>query len=297
MQSLPRTIRLLILLWAVLPVSCKPPDRHLIHPTAVPSQVQTWSDDITRGPLAIHLEWAKPPESGPFPTVLVHPDGGNTAVKMRGVIWDLASHGYLAVAASYRRLLHGTYRWTLFPWRQEQDVTAVLNILQDHPLVDPDRLAVLGFSQGGVFSLLMAARFPTIKAVVAYYPVTDFAHWFAHPRPLVRRIVFGIIKWYFRRQSGARSKTEFEAMLRQASPLHQAEHITAPVLLIHGARDDTAPLAESRRLADRLEALGREVKLLVIPEGHHVFNFKQPAQARRAWRASLAWLARHLDRD
>ena len=276
-------------------LACQLPNHHLIHPREVPTQIQTWVEDVVQGPLAIHLEWARPAGSGPFPAVLVHPDGGSTAVQMRGVIWDLASHGYLVVAADYRRLLRGKYRRTLFPWRATAEVTAALELLRSHPLADPQRLAALGFSQGGVFSLLLAARVPEIKAVVAYYPVTDFAQWFAYHRPNpLQRLAFRVIRWHFRRQSEARNEAEFQAMLRQASPLSQAEDIVAPVLLIHGERDGAAPVEESQRLAAYLATLGREVELLVIEGGLHVFNFKQPEQATRAWQATLQWLARHL---
>ena len=281
--------------WLGLLASCQPPNHHLIHPTEVPFQVQTWAEDVVRGALAIHLEWAKPYGRGPFPTVLVHPDGGSTAQQMRGVIWDLGQRGYVAVAADYRRLRHGTYRRTLFPWRNEAEITTVLDLLKIHPEVDTTRLAAIGFSQGGIFSLLIAARAPEIKAVVAYYPVTDFAQWLASPRPNpLQRFVFAMIRRHFRRQSGAHSEEEFQAMLHKASPLHQVEHIRAPVLLIHGDQDGAAPVAESKRLATRLVALDREVELMVIANGHHVFNFKHPEQATRAWQATVQWLDHHL---
>jgi dienelactone hydrolase len=292
-KSVTRWLLLLVYMGSL--VSCQLPDHHLIHPKNVPPQVCTWTEKVEKGQLSIYLEWAKPQGPGPFPAVLVHPDGGSTAMKMRGVIWDLARHGYLAVSAGYRRLLRGRYRRTLFPWRAEADVTAALEILRAHPLVDTERLAALGFSQGGVFSLLIAAHAADVKAVVAYYPVTDFPHWFAYHRPNpLRRFVSHVTRWYFRRESGARNEAEFQAILRKASPLYQAESILAPVLLIHGDRDGTAPVEESQRLAARLAALGRQVELLVIEEGHHVFNFKQPAQATHAWQASLRWLAWHL---
>jgi len=276
-------------------LSCQSPDHHLIHPTAIPPQVCTGTEIITTGPLRIRLEWAQPVGPGPFPAVLVHPDGGSTAHKMRGVLWDLASHGYLALAADYQRLSAGKYRRTLFPWRDASEVTAALAVLRMHPLADPNRLAALGFSQGGIFSLLMAAQAPEIKAVVAYYPVTDFLQWFAYPRPhLLQRLVFRMIRWYFRQQSGARNELEFQEILREASPLYKAERIMAPVLLIHGDRDGAAPVEESRRLAMRLAGLGREVDLVVMEGGRHVFNFKQPELAARAWQATLQWLARHL---
>jgi dienelactone hydrolase len=281
--------------WLGLLTSCQPPNHHLIHPTEVPFQVQTWAEDVIRGSLSIHLEWAKPYGRGPFPTVLVHPDGGSTALQMRGVIWDLAQRGYMAVAADYRRLRHGAYRRTLFPWRDEAEITTVLDLLKIHPDVDTTHLAAIGFSQGGIFSLLIAARAPEIKAVVAYYPVTDFAQWFASPRPNpLQRFVFAMIRRHFRRQSGARSEEEFQAILRRASPLYQVEQMRVPVLLIHGDQDGAAPVAESERLAAHLMALDREVELLVIANGRHVFNFKHPEQATQAWQTTVQWLDHHL---
>src|SRR4029453_11270040 len=83
-------------------------------------------------------------------------------------------------------------------------------------------------------------------------------------------------------------------VLHKAPPLYQAEPIQVPVLLIHGDQDGAAPVYESRRLAARLAALGRDVDLVVIAGGYHVFNFKQPAQAQAAWQITLQWLARHL---
>jgi len=276
-------------------VSCQLPDRYLIHPKEVPPQVYTWVEDVDKGPLRLHLEWARPAGAGPFPTVLVHPDGSATASDMRGVIWDLASRGYLAVAADYRRLREGTYRRTLFPWCNEADSTTVLEVLRAQPLVDPQRLAALGFSQGGIFSLLLAAQAPDVKAVVAYYPVTDFPQWLAAPRAnLLERLVFSMIREYFRRAAEGCTEETLQTVLQKASPLYQAERIQAPVLLLHGDQDGAAPVAESRRLAARLAALGRDVELVVIADGRHVFNFKHPAQAQYAWQVTLQWLARHL---
>ena len=240
-------------------LSCQPPNHHLIHPKDVPPQVQTWVEE-TEGD-RYSSTWSGPGlQAGPFPAVLVHPDGGSTALKMRGVVWDLACHGYLAVAADYRRLLQGKYRRTLFPWREEAESTVALELLQAHPLVDPNRLAALGFSQGGIFSLLIAARAPEIKAVVAYYPVTDFVQWFAYSRPNpLQRLAFRVIRWHFRRQSGAHNERNFRLSYSKPRRSIQAEHILAPVLLLHGDRDGAAPVEESRRLAERLVALRRQV--------------------------------------
>jgi len=275
-------------------VSCL--NYHLIHPEVVPPRVITWADEVKSGQMLIHLEWAGPAGPGPFPTVLVHPDAGHLARHMRGVIWDLASQGYLAVAADYRRMIGARYRRSLFAWRENSDVTAALEAARSDPRVDGSRLAALGFSQGGVFSLLIAAQAPDIRAVVAYYPVTDFKHWLSRPKPRAwHRLEFHAFESYFRRQSGARDDAEFQQMLGRASPLDQAHSIRAPVLLIHGDRDTTTPLEESERLASRLRELGREVDLLVIHDAGHVFNFKDRAKASNAWGTTLSWLRRRLE--
>lgn len=283
----------LLLSWSVLSLSCL--KHHLAYPNEAPPRVITWTNEARSGSMLIHLEWASPPGTGPFPTVLVHPHGGHEARHMDGVLWDLASHGYLAVAADYRRRFGGKFRRSLFPWREVADATAALEVVRSDPRVDRFRLATLGFSQGGVFSLLIAARAPDVRAVVAYYPVTDFKHWLFDRHPSSRRRhLRHIVESYFRRQSGARDDAEFQQMLSRASPFDQAESIRASVLLVHGDRDRTVPLEESERLAARLRELGREVDLLVVRDAGHVFNFKDKDQAASAWKVALAWLARHL---
>jgi len=217
--------------------------------------------------------------------VLVHPDGSATAADMRGVLWDLARQGYLAVAVDYRRRHDGTYQRTLFPWCEETEMLAVLEVVRTQLGVDGQRLAALGFSQGGIFSLLLAAHSPVIKAVVAYYPVTDFPRWLAAPRaPLLKRLVFHFIREYFRRDAERCPALPFQTVLDNASAFYQAERIEVPVLLIHGDQDGAAPVEESRRLVARLAVLGRDVELVVIAGGHHVFNFKQSTQAQRPGR-------------
>jgi dienelactone hydrolase len=268
---------------------------HLIYPDKVPHQVTASSEDIVRGDLKIHMEWAIPEGEGPFPSVLVHPDAGHQARHLRGVIWDLASRGYLAAAADYRRLLNGRYRRSLFAWRDRADPKQAIAILRANPKVDRRRIALLGFSQGGVFSLLIAAQDPDVAAVVAYYPVTDFGQWLSADQPgKMRRWIFRMIEGHFRRKSGARNEAEFQEILKAASAYQQAESIRAPVLLIHGDADTSAPVEESRRMAGKLNELGREVELVVIPGGRHVFNFYDAPTARQAWEATLAFLARHL---
>ena len=284
---------LVVACYAASAWSC--PDPYLLHPEVAPAGVVSWPQDAEKGPLRIHLEWACPAGPGPFPSILVHPYGGGTADEMRGVGWDLAGRGYLAVAADYRREIGGELRRNLLPWRSPADVTASLEVILGDRRVDRQRLAAIGFSQGGVFSLLIAAHSPDIRTVVAYYPVTDFASWLDQRRENPgRRLAFRLIRRYFRKQAGAKDDAELDRTLAAASPLQKADRIRVPTLLVHGDRDRSAPLSESERLRDRLSELGTEVELLVIEDAGHVFNFRRIEPAEEAWQATVEWLDRHL---
>jgi dienelactone hydrolase len=271
-------------------------NHYLVYPDRPPAGVASWSDDVVVERLLIHLEGVQPSGDGPFPTVIVLPEGGKRAHDMQGVTWDLAAHGYGAVAADYQRCEDAGCRRSLFAWRSPADAAAIVDVVQRYAVVDPQRIGLLGFSQGGVYSLLIAAYAPErIKAVVSYYPVTDFPHWLdKREAGFGQRFAFHFVRWYFRRESGAQSDAEFEQLLTAASPYFVAEKIQAPVLLIHGERDTTAPVEESQRMADRLSA---PVELLVIPGAVHIFNFRQPREAALARDATLGWFDRYLRTD
>jgi dienelactone hydrolase len=273
-------------------------NHYLVHSRRPPSGAHRWSEVVTSGTLRMHLEWVRPAKLGPLPVVVVHPEAGYRASAMRGVLNDLAEAGYLAVAADYQRRKGLRWRQSLFPWQDPRDPKRVMDRVRAHPDVDPERIGLLGFSQGGVFSLLIAAYDGGAAAVVAYYPVTDFERWLeASGAGLGRRLVFGLIRIGFRRASGARSDEELQVLLRRASPFWQARSIRAPVLLVHGDRDGSAGIEESRRLARRLGDLKRPVELLVIRGGMHVFNFRDRTQADLAWDATVRFFGRHLQSD
>lgn len=272
------------------------PNHYLGHPASAPAGVVTWVDDVTSDGFRIHVRGARPPGAGPFPAVIVLPEAGKTAEDMEPIAWDLATSGYVALGADYERLTNGEYQTQLFPWRSSGDIDAIFTVLARYPEVDQQRIGLLGFSQGGVLALLIAAHAPQrVQAVVSYYPVTDFPAWLAKENgSLWQRFSFFFVRRYFRQESGARSDAEFQRMLEAASPYFVAAAIEAPVLLVHGDQDTTAPIEESRRMAERLADLGKPVRLLVIPGGVHIFNFRQPEAERVAWHATLEWFDRYL---
>src|SRR5689334_20508176 len=144
----------------LLLVGCAATDHNLIHPDRPAPGIVTWSGDFARDELKMHIEGARPPGKGPFPTVLVLPEEEATAADMHGVIWDLAAHGYVGIAADYERRIEGEWRRNMFAWRSSSDLTLPIDVTRAYPEADPSRIGALGFSEGAVVSLLMAAHDP-----------------------------------------------------------------------------------------------------------------------------------------
>jgi dipeptidyl aminopeptidase/acylaminoacyl peptidase len=63
--------------------------------------------------------------------------------------------------------------------------------------------------------------------------------------------------------------------------------LAVPVLLVHGALDDTVPVSVAERFALFAEAAGDEVALDVFPEGDHMGHI-DPADPM--WEAAARWL-------
>lgn len=291
--SVPRLRAVLVLAAAIASGGCM--NHYVLHPEADPPGVRSWSQTTRVGDVQLALEWAAPRGDGPYPGVLVHPAGGRTAEDLQGVVRGFADAGYIAVAADYKRFIDGKPRRSMYPWHTLEEMRASVTTLLDDPRTDRDRIAAVGYSQGGIFSLLIAAQAPEIRAIVAYYPVTDFNTWFAanEGRGIRKLIMRGFLR-QIKKSSGAETDEELAAVLDRASPMTYVDQLTSPILLVHGALDTSAPPEESERLAARLRELGRDVEVEILPTAGHVFNFKDEALAREAWATTLDFLERKL---
>ena len=112
-----------------------------------------------------------PPGPGPFPAVIVlsGSDGGLTQRRPK----VLAAHGYAVLSLpyfNYTSPLDGTALPTDTVDLPLEYFGKAIDWLQAQPAVDPDRIGMYGTSLGGEVSLLVAARYPQIKAVIAIAP-------------------------------------------------------------------------------------------------------------------------------
>jgi dienelactone hydrolase len=77
----------------------------------------------------------------------------------------LALHGYATLSVAYFGIEPLPDTLTNIPLEYFGNAIAWL---QSHPDVDPDRIGMLGVSRGGEATLLVASRYPDIKAAISY---------------------------------------------------------------------------------------------------------------------------------
>jgi dipeptidyl aminopeptidase/acylaminoacyl peptidase len=95
---------------------------------------------------------------------------------VEGTARRLSEQGYVALALSMRGWPPSS-GWDDCGTAQPDDVAKAADWLATLPGVDGDSIGVLGFSLGGQVALLSGARSGRIKAIVAYFPITDVQRW------------------------------------------------------------------------------------------------------------------------
>ena len=154
--------------------------------------------------------------------------------------------------------------------RQVDDVLQALKWLEQQPLVDPGRVFLAGFSQGGQVALLAATRGAPARAVVAFAPVVDPGSWGELTN------IDGI-RDYVMEECGGPSGWRSRSVLQKAGAL------TLPLLLVHGDADRRVPTQQSIQLFQELKAAQRPVQLRLIAGDEHYRSWPSSAMSVQAY--------------
>lgn len=210
-----------------------------------------------------------PGGEGPFPFVIIshgYNGHGDDHVYFARL---LAESGIGAVTHTFcggsTRDVSGfpTESMTLFT--ECDDLKAVLDCVRGMSEADPDRIALWGESQGGLVTVMTAAKYPEdMRAVCLLYPALCIPDNWRSKSAEARDF------W------GMRLGRDFFVTLRDIDVMSLPGLYSGPVLIMHGDKDPIVPLGYSERAA----ALFPDARLEVFPgEGH---GFSPSAYARMA---------------
>src|SRR5436305_9253394 len=189
--------------------------------------------------------------------------------------------------------------------RELADLLAVLAATGDSIApgrVDRDRIGLLGHSRGGGDALLAAATpggRDRLGGLVSWGAIADVDRFTPEQKEGWRRsgeLPVTNARTGQRLALGAGLLADIEERSLELDLLAAAAARRAPWLLVHGAEDESVPVAEAHRLAEH--ATGR-TELLVVPGASHTFGSRHPfagptPQLIQALNATQAWLREHL---
>ena len=220
--------------------------------------------------------------SGKNLPMVVHPHGGPNVRDTIGYdtyVQFLASRGYAVFQPNFRGSTgYGAYHYISankqFGKTMQDDITDGVNYLIDQGVADPDRIAIFGGSYGGYATMAGLTFTPDLYAAgINFVGVVDLELLQEDSNRNSRR--FGGFYDELRLEWGDPDDPEDMEYIIETSPLRQAHKIKSPVLIIHGAQDNNVRLVHARKLADKLDSLGKEYEWYVEPYEGHGFSGEQ----------------------
>jgi dipeptidyl aminopeptidase/acylaminoacyl peptidase len=148
-----------------------------------------------------------------------------------------------------------------------------------------ERVAVMGGSYGGFMVLAVLTEYPELWTagvdIVGIANVVTFLENTGSYRRALREPEYGSLE----------RDREF---LESISPIHKAEEITAPLMVIHGKNDPRVPVGEAEQIVEKVKKNGGAVEyLLYEDEGHGLAKLKNRLDA---YPKIAAFLDEHLVR-
>lgn len=143
-----------------------------------------------------------------------------------------------------------------------RDVGALLDWIAVQPELDAKRVGIFGGSYGGYMVLASLVTYPErFKAGIDIVGIASLVT-FLENTPEYRRDLR-------REEYGDERNPEVRKALEAASPLNQAERITASLFVVHGKNDSRVPYTEAEQIVAKTRALGRPTwYALALNEGH-----------------------------
>lgn len=223
--------------------------------------------------LLLDLYMPMNPAKRALPGVIVIRGGGwmvNDRKRFAHIASALADRGLAAASIEYRNADEAAFPGAV------QDVKAAVRWMRANAQtygIDPEAIATLGGSSGAHMALLagLTAGIPefegnggypdtrsTIQGVVAMATPADLLTLSPGNQETVAKFLHA-------------TASEDRKKWQWASPINHVDHNGPPVLLLHGAKDESVPTSQSMDFARRYREVGARVEFDILPGAPHAF--------------------------
>ena len=205
---------------------------------------------------------------GPHPLVVL-PHGGPFLTEV--VEYDpwgqmLANNGYMVIQPQYR----GSTNYGLEHYKaafinggeggkkmQDDKDDGALHLIKQGK-VDPDRVAMFGWSYGGYSALIAGQREDNIyNCVIAGAAVADMTQQ---------------VNYYKNRLRGSQKVAQLAYRQDSVNPIDTVDKVNVPMLVVHGSIDQRVPLKHADRYMSAVKKAGKDVKYLELKDADHFLN-------------------------
>ena len=242
------------------------------NPVSPPANVSLQKDvQYTTVTMPLRMNVVRPTaNTSPLPVVICIHGGGWAAGNkddMLQMCYGLAALGYAAVTVEYRFAPKFNYPTQL------EDVRAALKYVRTHASelnIDPSRIGAIGGSAGGHLALLLAetndaggfltdkaGEKPALRAAASLSGPTDFT---AKLPDAAVQILLSLM---------GKPLTDATAAYKEASPIFHLNKNCAPMLLVHGDKDELVPYDQATSMIDACKKAGVSAELFTLHNAGH----------------------------
>jgi len=221
----------------------------------------------------------------------VHSNFESSAVH---IVRELVEQGYAVIAPDYRGSTgYGREFWRLIDYGglEIEDVLAGKQwMLENHSNIDPQRVGIIGWSHGGLITLMNIFEHPRdYKVAYAGVPVSDLVARMGYKSQGYRELFSAP---YHIGKTADENVNEY----RKRSPAWNAEKLQTPLLIHTNTNDEDVNVLEVEHLIGALKSAGKqfEYKVYQNAPGGHAFNRLDTKLARESRSEIYRFLAKYL---
>lgn len=220
---------------------------------------------------------------------------GDFASSYAHIVRELVEQGYAVIAPEYRGSTgYGRGFWQLIDYGglENEDVFAGKQwMVENHPNIDPQRVGIIGWSHGGMITLMNVFEHPQdYKVAYAGVPVSDLVARMGYKSQGYQGLFSAP---YHIGKSAEANVNEY----RRRSPVNHVEKLQTPLLIHTTTNDEDVNVLEVEHLIRALKAAGKnfESKIYQNAPGGHAFNRLDTRLAKESRAEIYRFLARYLN--
>ncbi len=239
----------------------------------------------------------KRPAAGKIPLLIYVHGGvhGHVDGYSEHFLREILEQGYAVVAPEYRGSSgYGKEFWELIDYGglESEDVFAAKKfMLENHEVLDAERVGILGWSHGGLITLMNLFQHPKeFRVGYAGVPVSDIVARMGYKNQAYRNLFSAP---YHIGKTAEEDVNEY----RRRSPAWNADKLQTPLLIHTNTNDEDVNVLEVEHLISALKAADKkfEYKIYENAPGGHQFERLDTKSARDARAEVYRFLAKYLN--